>query len=109
MDEAPLFTRLYSLTAWLTERTQKFPKSQRFGLAARIDDSAYTALEGVTLALRGFDRVDNLDRADAALAVLRVYLRLATDARLLQKKQLLFAIAGVDEVGRMIGGWKKRL
>ncbi|MBN2494268.1 MAG: diversity-generating retroelement protein Avd [Deltaproteobacteria bacterium] len=106
---APLFTRTYDLVLWLSERTESFPRSQRFGLAARIMAQAHGALESITLALRGFDREDNVERADAALALLWVYLRLACDRKLVRRRQLGFAIERIEELGRMVGGWKKRL
>ena len=69
--EAPLFTKTYDLVLWLDERTQAFPKSQRFGLAARIMGHA-------------------------------------TDRKLLKARQLRFAVERIEELGRMVGGWKKR-
>lgn len=109
MNEAPLFTKAYDLVVWLTKRVLSFPKSHRFGLAARIMENSHAALEGVTLALRGFDRLEQVERADAALALLRVYLRLACDLHLLRTQQLYHAIERIEELGKMIGGWQKKL
>ena len=109
MREAPLFAKTYDLVLWLDARTSAFPKHQRFGLAARIMGHAHDALEALTLALKGFDKLDNVDRADRALALLRVQLRLATDLKLLRHRQLQFAIGRIEELGRMVGGWRKRL
>ena len=107
--DAPLFTKTYDLTLWLAERTAGFPRIHRAGVAARINEQACRALEGVTLALKGFDRSESLEQADAAFALLRVYLRLACDLGALGRRQLLHAVGRVEECGRMVGGWKKRL
>ncbi|MBI2376738.1 MAG: diversity-generating retroelement protein Avd [Deltaproteobacteria bacterium] len=107
--EAPLFTKTYDLVLWLDERTEQFPKSQRFGAAARLTRHAVEALEAITLALRGFERPENVDRADAALALLRVHLKLAADRHLISERQMLHALGRVEELGRMLGGWRKRL
>ena len=109
MTEAPLFVKTYDLVVWLTQRTLTFPKQHRFGLAARIMEQAHQALESVTLALRGFERIENVERADAAFALLRVYLRLARDLELLRSQQLFHAIARIEELGKMLGGWQKKL
>jgi hypothetical protein len=106
---APLFTKTYDLVLWLSGRRASFPKSQRFALAARIMEQGYVALEAVTLALKGFDRPDNVERADAAFALLRVYLRLAADQKLLRARQLTFVVGRLEELGRMVGGWRKKL
>ncbi len=108
-DEAPLFAKSYDFVLWLDERTERFPKSQRFGFAVRIMGHATAVLDGITLALKGFERPENVDRADQALALLRVQLRLAADRELLKQSQFAFAIERAEEIGRMIGGWKKRL
>ncbi len=108
-SEAPLFTKTYDLVLWLMARTQSFPKSQRFVLGARVMDHAFEVLEAISLALRGFDRADNVARADSALALLRVYLRLAADSALLRRRQLVFATERIEELGKMVGGWQKRL
>lgn len=106
---APLFTKTYDLVLWLHGRTQDFPKSERFALAQRVMEHAITALEAVTLALRGIEKEDNVHRADAAFCMLRLHLQLATDLNLLRQRQLRFAAERLEELGRMIGGWQKKL
>ena len=48
-----------------------------------------------------------LPRADVALAQLRVYLRLRRDMELLSMSQYEHAARLVDEVGRLLGAWRK--
>jgi hypothetical protein len=37
MKESPLFTKSYQFLLWVMQKTQKFPKSQRFVLASRLN------------------------------------------------------------------------
>jgi len=39
MKESPIFVKTYDFTKWLLEHTIKFPKSQRFVMAKRIEEA----------------------------------------------------------------------
>ncbi len=40
MKESPIFARTHDLLLWLIPQTLKFPRSQRFVLAKRVQDTA---------------------------------------------------------------------
>ena len=40
MKESPIFTRTYDLLRWLIPLTVKFPRTHRFVLAARVQETA---------------------------------------------------------------------
>ena len=40
IQESPIFIKTYDFTKWLLEHTIRFPKSQRFVMAKRIEDAA---------------------------------------------------------------------
>ena len=48
-----------------------------------------------------------LREADVTLAKLRLYLRLCHDLDLLSRGQYEHAARLVDEIGRLLGGWRK--
>jgi len=79
MGDSPLFVKTYDLLKYLVPVLQKFPKSQRFVLARRIQDAAldfYACL----LEARKVDlltRRDVLRQADVELEKLRLYMRLS--------------------------------
>ncbi len=37
MKQSPIFIKVYDLSKWLLEHTHKFPKSQRFVMAKRVE------------------------------------------------------------------------
>ncbi|MBE7534561.1 MAG: hypothetical protein HS124_02365 [Anaerolineales bacterium] len=41
MQESPIFVRTFDLLTWLLPFAQKFPKEQRFVLAARLHNAAF--------------------------------------------------------------------
>jgi serine/threonine protein kinase len=82
------------LTLWTIGHTQRYPRSHRGGLGARTDATLYELLETLVEAQRRLTR-------------LRFVLRLATDLRLLPIKSHGHAALCVDELGRMLGGWRR--
>ncbi|MCP4543141.1 MAG: diversity-generating retroelement protein Avd [Chloroflexi bacterium] len=109
MGDSPLFVKTYDLLKYLMPATQKFPKSQRFVLAKRIQDAALDFYECL-LQARKVDlatRRDVLLQADVELEKLRLYLRLGTELEYLKFPQYEHVSKYVTEIGRMLGAWRE--
>jgi len=109
MKESPIFTRSYDLMAWLIPQTLNFPKSQRGVLARRLQDTACAFHEQLVEASHADDPRPVLRHADATLTKLRTYLRLSQELRLLSLRQYEHAAHLTDEIGRLLGGWQRKL
>lgn len=107
MREAPLFVGAYDLYSWLLERLERAAAYPELRSAVLMHSRGL--LEKVTLALCRFDREERLIQADEHAALLRAHLRLAAEKGLLEDRQLLHANHLLSEVGRQIGGWRKKL
>jgi len=108
MIEYPIFSKTYDLIAWLLSHTPKFPKSQRFVMAKRVEDAAlnFQALLIKARKVTGAARAEALLLADVELEVLRVSLRLCQDLRLLSFAQYEHVSKQVVEVGNLLGAWR---
>jgi len=107
MPESPIFTRTYDLLRWLLPVTVKFPRTQRFVLAERVQRMALDFQEQLIDAGRAAQPTPFLQRADTTLTKLRLYLRLCRDLELLTSGQYEHVARQVNEVGRLLGGWLK--
>ena len=110
MKESPIFVKTYEMMVWLLDHTAKFPRNQRFLLAKRMEDAAldlYERLNEAALA-RGGRVARALQEADRLLANLRLYNRLAKDLGPLAFNQYEHLAGMLDEVGRLLGGWRRR-
>ncbi len=76
-------------------------------LAAALQRTALGFQERLIEASLGGSPASSLRRADVELTKLRFYLRLAHDLELLTGRQYAHASKTVDEVGRLLGGWRK--
>lgn len=107
MKESPIFTRTYDLLRWLIPVTTKFPREQRFVIASALQRTAFELQERLIEASLGNSPAETLRQADIALTKLRFYLRLSRDLRLLSDNKHAHVVPMVDEIGRLLGGWRK--
>lgn len=95
----------------LLDRTARFPKSARFTFTQRIENLGLDIIEDLVEARYAprANRRPILVRLDGRLARLRVLLRLASKRRLLDTKGYTLLSRRVDDLGKMVGGWKRSL
>jgi hypothetical protein len=112
MAESPIFVKTYDLLQWLAPTTTKFPRHYRFSLALPLLENAFGLQRQLVLAAkanRKADVADHLGQADVELILLRYKIRLSRDLNLLQLKRYEHASRLVDEIGRLLGGWQKKI
>jgi hypothetical protein len=109
MKESPLFAKSYDFVKWLIPQTVKFPRNQRFTLAARLQQRSLDFMEQLYVATSAVDKDTALTRADTLLKQLRFYLRLSHDLELLSTRRYEYASKQIEEIGRLLGGWIKKV
>jgi hypothetical protein len=111
MQQSPIFVRTYDLLLWLIPRTTKFRREQRFVLARAVQETALRFQEALIEAAlaRGRGQYRALARADVDLTKLRFYLRLCQDLELITLRQYRHVAEMVTEIGRLLGGWRKKV
>ncbi|MCC6568014.1 MAG: diversity-generating retroelement protein Avd [Anaerolineales bacterium] len=108
-DALVIFTRTYDFVTWILPLAEKFPKSQRFVVTQRLQNSVLNFQESLIEAnsLRGAKRIEKLRFADAELRKTRLYLRLCEKWNWMTMGQYNHASTMVAEIGRLLGGWMK--
>ena len=88
-----------------------FPKKARRTLGEKIDNLFVELLE--LLFVAGYEAKGNklpkLEMAIKKIDLLKFFLRIAWEIKALDNKKYLALSEGVQELGRMVGGWKKGL
>jgi hypothetical protein len=110
--QSPIFVKTYDLLVWLLERSARFPRNERFRMARRVEESAFTFYDLLMRAGRlGDGRTKDKRRlllqADLELDRLRFSVRLCQDLKLLNFKQYAYCAERLVEIGRLLGGWLK--
>jgi hypothetical protein len=106
---SPIFGKTYDFILWLLHHTEKFPKSERFRMAKRLEDTAFDFYELLITAARSTARRRQLLlQADLILDKWRLYVRLSHARRLTTQPQYEYAAAALIEIGKLLGGWLKK-
>lgn len=88
-----------------------FPKTSRYTLAARIDGLFIDMTELLLMAsyLAREQKLSVVQKAATKLDVLKFFLQVAWEIKALDSRRYIALSERVGEVGKMLGGWAKRL
>lgn len=88
-----------------------FPKVERLGVGQKIEQSFLAVLElTFTSAYLPFDqKIVLLGRTISKLDVLKFFLQLAWESKLVPTEKYADLSGRLEEIGRMLGGWRKGL
>ena len=88
-----------------------FPKSSRYTLGDKIDATFVLILEYLFIAsYQGrHEKLPTILAAVRKIDLLKFFLRIAWELQALDTKKYALLSERMDELGRMVGGWKKGL
>jgi len=107
--DIPIFKITYNLYNEFYGLRNNVPRQDRFALWQRCENLILEILEYILDAsqLSKIEKLPVLKKASTKLNLLRVFLRLCKDTKVLDHKKYIRLEQDVDEIGRMLGGWIK--
>jgi hypothetical protein len=99
--------KAYEFSIWLIRKVENFPRSYRFSVGDRLVQGTLDLLLRLVDAAYARDKFRILSEVNAMLNRMRFLLRLAKDLSLLNVDSYGHAAERVEEIGRMVGGWRK--
>ncbi|MFH0769923.1 MAG: four helix bundle protein [Candidatus Peregrinibacteria bacterium] len=107
--DIPILRMAYELYKTFHGLRSIVSKADRYTLWQRAENLILDSIEGIFFAsqLSKAEKLPHLERVSAKLNMLRIFLRLTKDTKLLDLKKCLLLQEIVDEIGRMLGGWMK--
>jgi hypothetical protein len=105
--EVDAITKLYDFILWIIPKLEKYPRSQKFLLADRIENLMLDILELLIDAAYSKKKDEVLMSANLKLEKLRYLIRLSKDLKFLNIKSYEFSSNSIDAIGSSIGGWLK--
>ena len=106
---SPAIDRLMLYITWLVPVLEQFPRSQRFLLGDRLQGLALDLLEALVEAQYRKAPRGELQRANLLLEKQRLLWRVAYNLRHADVRRYEHAAREIDEIGRRIGAWLKKL
>ena len=107
----PIVQKAYESALWLIPKAGRFVRAHRFTIGDRLVNHSLDLVE--TLASAAYaapaSRSALLERATQRVNGLRYLLRLAKDLHLLSVESYGHGAELLEEIGRMLGGWRRSL
>ena len=104
-----IFKKTYDLYKEFYSCLKSFPKYEKYSLGQKCDLILTEFMELLLQASEQYkqEKFATLQTASVRLNLLRIYLRLCCELKVLDKKKYLSLQIYIDEIGRMLGGWLK--
>jgi len=106
-DTPVVIQKAYEFNLWIVQKVGSFPKSYRFSIGDRLIDGVINLLMRLVDAAYTREKEPILTEVNQMLNRLRYLLRMSKDLHLLTVDSYGFAAEKVEEIGRMVGGWRK--
>lgn len=103
----PIFQKSYELLKWIYSSVLQFPKAEKYALGQKIKLAVMDFLDQIIRANGARKKLPHLEEASQLLEILRIHIRLAYDLSLINLKRYELLSGKINEIGRMLGGWRK--
>ena len=108
IEDMKIFHKTYEFIKWLHTLLNKFPKSEKYTMAQKIENTSLNFLESIIQSNNDFDKKQSLQKAIIELDKLRIFFRLSKDLQFISFEQYEYGSELINEVGKMLGGWYKK-
>lgn len=107
--DIPIFKKAYNLYLYIYRMRESVPKQDRYALWMRVEKMNLDVIEKIlhASALYKAEKIEVLERASVDLNMLRVFVRITKDTKVLDTAKYAKIQQDIDEIGRMLGGWIK--
>ena len=104
-----IFQKAYDFLLWVKPTVQRFAKVHKYSLGVQLENESLGLVQQIirTNFKRG-NKSELIDECFVCYETIKVLIRLSKDFKLLTIKQYEFASKELDEIGRLLGGWRRR-
>lgn len=110
-QEIPIIVKTYNLYKIYYGYLELFPKKDKYALGKKCEEQIIELLELILTAKSAPQdkKKTAINQASVKLDMLKIFIRLGQDLKLLDQKKYLKIENYLQEIGRMIGGWQKSI
>ena len=110
-NDVSIITKTIALYKQFYGFLSSFPKRDKYVLGTRIENYLIEMLEDLIHAtkLPKQSKLPKLLQANQKLEMLKIFIRLAMEVKIIDDKKYLPLQERLSEIGRMLGGWMKTL
>jgi len=109
--DLPLFQKSYDTYKSIHDLIKKYPKNERYSLGEKSERLCLNIIEEIIIASRSKRewKIPNIEKALIKSELLKIFIRLAYETHCMNEKQYLAIESALQEIGRMLGGWKRSI
>jgi len=109
LNDLTVFQKTYDLFFWIKPTVQRFAKSHKYSMGTQVENEVLELLKGIIRA--NYSRDDKpliIEECLVRYETVNVLMRLCKDYKLINLRQYEFAVAHLAEIGKLLGGWRKK-
>jgi len=104
-QDIPIFTKLYEFYKTLSSIIPSFPKTKRYTLGQKLDNTTLDILEFLFAIPLSSNKLIILQKISVKVDLLKILIRLSKDTQIINNKDCLELETKLSEIGKMLGGW----
>jgi hypothetical protein len=107
--DIPIFKKAYDLYKTCYGYRADVPRQDKYAIWQRSEDAMIDVIENILLAsqMKQAEKIPVLERVSVKLNLLRVFVRLMKETKIIDGKKYIALQGMIDEIGRQLGGWIK--
>jgi len=104
-----VFQKVYDFLFWLKPTVQRFAKVHKYSLGVELEKETMGLIKQIVRTnLKRVDKAKDIDECLVHYEIIKILIRITKDYRLLSLPQYEFAAGNLDEIGRLLGGWRRK-
>lgn len=110
--DIPIFTKSYELYKTLSLYKNSIDKQERYSLWLKCQNTTLDIIEWLLLTAQMGNtdyRITALRKVSVKLDILRIFIRLADETKLIERKKYISLQKMIDEIWKMLWWWLKSL
>ena len=109
MENLIVYQKMLETIQYAYISLRQFPKSEKHALGADIKNQMYAVLRLIIQANKRYFKKTTMQDLDVEHEIFRKQIEMAKDLGFLPFKKFEILSTKIDEVGRLIGAWKKKV
>lgn len=111
-DDLIIFKKIYDLNMYLWPIVDRFPKTYKYTMGERIKGSLLDMMETVIfMGEYGCEKniKSGLKKLNSSKDKIQIFARMCQTFNIIDKRRYLYISELLNEIGRIIGGWAKKV
>jgi hypothetical protein len=108
LSDLLVYQKIYEFILWVKPTVQRFERVHKYSLGQQLENETLQLLKDVARANYKRDKAASIEDCLVRYELVKILVRLSKDFKLLSIKQYEFAAIKLDEIGRLLNGWRNK-